>query len=133
MAIHIGKLIKERAKIRRLSQEMIGKKINTTKQNVGNIFRRKSIDTELLLKICEALEYNFFEHYYNEEPLKSMRNEELLRLQDTVKKLNAELTLKNESINTLNYMTEVQKENINFWKEEAKKYLSQKQAAKKKK
>lgn len=126
MAIHIGKLIKAQAKIKRLSQEMIGQKINTTKQNVGNIFRRKSIDTELLLKICEALEFNFFEYYYNEEPLKSMRNQEISGLQDTLKKLKEDLAARNDTITTLKYLTEAQRDSIDLMKEGTKKYNTRK-------
>lgn len=39
------------------------KKINIDSRNIYNIFKRKSIDTELLEKIGEILEYDFFKHY----------------------------------------------------------------------
>ena len=126
MSIHIGKLIKEIAKKKRLSQEAIGKMINTTKQNVGNIFRRKSIDTELLLKISEALEVNFFEYYYNEEPLKSMRNETIKGLMDTVEKQKAELAERADKIATLKDLVESQKDNLSYLKDSAKKYNTKK-------
>ena len=92
MSIHIGQLIKEKVTEKRLSQEALGKMINTTKQNVGNIYKRRSIDTQLLLKLCAVLEFDFFEAFYTEEPLKSMRkketdafNAELNALQSVVK------------------------------------------------
>ena len=77
MSIHIGQLIKEKVTEKRLSQEALGKMINTTKQNVGNIYKRRSIDTQLLLKLCTVLEFDFFEALYAEEPLKSMRQKEI--------------------------------------------------------
>lgn len=126
MSIHIGKLIKEKAKSKRLSQEAIGKMINTTKQNVGNIFRRKSIDTDLLLKISEALEFNFFEYYYNEEPLKSMRNERIKGLMDTVEKQKTELAERAEKIAMLKDLVESQKDNLSLIKESTKKYNTRK-------
>lgn len=39
------------------------KKINTTKQNVYTIFKRQSIDTALLQKISEVLNFDFFKLY----------------------------------------------------------------------
>jgi transcriptional regulator with XRE-family HTH domain len=123
MSIHIGKLIRERAKQKRLSQETIGSLINTTKQNVGNIYKRKSIDTDLLLKICEALEHNFFEYYYSEEPLKSMRTEQMKKYHEENARLNRDLHEKTESMRVLRDLVETQKENMQF-KEKEIKYLT---------
>lgn len=63
MEFHIGELIKKRAKERRIGPTELGKLINTSKQNVYGIFKRQSIDTELLRKLSEALEYDFFYDY----------------------------------------------------------------------
>lgn len=58
--IHIGELIRIRSKELRIGPTELGAKIETSKQNVYGIFKRKSIDTELLSKICKALDYDFF-------------------------------------------------------------------------
>lgn len=58
--IHIGELIRIRSKELRIGPTELGAKIETSKQNVYGIFKRKSIDTELLTKICRALDYDFF-------------------------------------------------------------------------
>ena len=60
MDFHIGELIRERAKSLRIGPTELGSKIETSKQNVYGIFKRRSIDTELLAKISKALEYDFF-------------------------------------------------------------------------
>lgn len=60
MDFHIGELIRERAKTLRIGPTELGAKIETSKQNVYGIFKRRSIDTELLAKICKALEHDFF-------------------------------------------------------------------------
>lgn len=61
MEIHIGKVIKEKVNESQLSVIKFAFIINTTRENVYGIFKRKSIDTELLIKISKALNYNFFE------------------------------------------------------------------------
>ena len=61
--LHIGSLIKEKAKSLRVGPTALAKLINTSKQNVYGIYKRKSIDSELLHSICIALRYDFFRHY----------------------------------------------------------------------
>ncbi|HEX5149990.1 MAG TPA: helix-turn-helix transcriptional regulator [Parafilimonas sp.] len=122
MTVNIGEIIKTKALEKNLSQEKLGRLINKTKQNVNDIFKRKSIDTDLLLKLCEVLQYNFFEHYYDEEPLKSMRNEEF----ETFKKLIGELTKSNEqkddTITNLNKVINANEQLLNILQEERARY-----------
>lgn len=58
-------MIKARAKELRIGPTELGLKIDTSKQNVYGIFKRKSVDTLLLAQISEALGYDFFRHYSN--------------------------------------------------------------------
>ncbi|MBK9452245.1 MAG: hypothetical protein IPN95_23050 [Bacteroidetes bacterium] len=60
--VHIGELIKSRAKAMRLGPTELGARIETSKQNIYGIFKRQSIDTELLTRISLALDYDFFTH-----------------------------------------------------------------------
>lgn len=57
---HIGKKIEEVVRARRIPIVEFAKQINTTRNNTYNIFTRDSIDTELLRKIGEILEFDFF-------------------------------------------------------------------------
>ena len=41
----------------------LGKLINTSKQNIYGIFKRRTIDTGLLKKLSQALDYDFFTLY----------------------------------------------------------------------
>ena len=68
MELHIGELIKQVARTQRVGPTELGEKINTSKQNVYGIFKRKSIDTELLRKISLALQHDFFLHYVRSMP-----------------------------------------------------------------
>jgi integrase len=63
MAINIGEKIKLRAKQLRIGPTELGKLIDTSKQNVYGIYKRKSIDAEILRKLSAALNYDFFEYY----------------------------------------------------------------------
>jgi transcriptional regulator with XRE-family HTH domain len=65
MRIHIGEKIKARAKELRMGPTELAKHISTSKQNVYGIYKRESIDTELLQKISKALGVDFFCHYFD--------------------------------------------------------------------
>ena len=130
MPVNIGEIIRAKTMERNLSQEKLGRLINKTKQNVGNIFKRKSIDTDLLLKLCEVLQYNFFEHYYAEEPLKSMRSEELEAFTTLVNALTKSNEQKDEKIADLNTIIDSNKQLLTVLNEERARY--QKEIGKKK-
>jgi len=59
----IGSIIKEKLKGKGFTVSEFARRINTNRNNVYDIFQRESIDTSLLQKISEVLEYNLFVHY----------------------------------------------------------------------
>lgn len=118
MSIHIGQLIKEKVTEKRLSQEALGKMINTTKQNVGNIYKRRSIDTQLLLKLCVVLEFDFFEAFYSEEPLKSMRKKEIDAFNAEISGLQNIIRQRDERIKDLEEIMNSNKKVISLLEEE---------------
>lgn len=63
--IHIGEKIKNRIEETGISKSEFARRINKARQNIEIIFNKKSIDTQLLLEISKALDYDFFQHYYN--------------------------------------------------------------------
>lgn len=65
MDLHIGSEIKKVAKIRRVGPVELSQLIPMTRQNVDKIYRKQSIDSELLYLISKALDFNFFELYGN--------------------------------------------------------------------
>ena len=124
MEIHIGEKIKNRAKELRIGPTELGQKISTSKQNVYGIYKRKSIDTELLRKLSVALEYDFFLYYVNVLSSLHDRNEiaelggngELNQLREKIMKLEAEFqTLKkeNEYLKKINELLEDKQNNKN--------------------
>ncbi|HOZ86449.1 MAG TPA: helix-turn-helix transcriptional regulator [Bacteroidia bacterium] len=65
--IHIGKKIKEIWKKSRLKGTEFASLINRDRQVIYDIFKRESIDTELLQHISKVLNHDFFV-YYSAEP-----------------------------------------------------------------
>lgn len=66
MKIHIGEKIKEIFESRGMKISEFASRINTVRQNVYKIFKKRDINTERLLKISKVLDYDFFRHYINE-------------------------------------------------------------------
>ena len=61
--VNIGEKIKEQLLIKKMSVADFAKKINTDRNNAYHIFKRKSIDTELLFKVSVILNFDFFQYY----------------------------------------------------------------------
>ena len=66
--IDIGRLIKEKFDEAGMTKEEFADKINKVRSDVYDIFNRKSVDIVLLIKISEALDYDFIRNvYYGEK------------------------------------------------------------------
>lgn len=118
MPIHIGQIIENRAKEKGLSLDEVGKLISKTRQTVADIYKRQSIDTELLLSISRALEFDFFEMYYSEEPLKSMREKELEPYKKEIEELKKLLAYKEQRIVDLERTADSDRKLISYLEEE---------------
>lgn len=62
-APHIGNLIKAELARQGRSTRWLSKQIGCTRQNMYYLLSRSFIYTDQLLKICDALDYNFFKCY----------------------------------------------------------------------
>lgn len=78
MSIHAGKLVKEVFSNSGMSVSELGRRIQTSRQNVYRIFERPSIDTALLKRLGEALQYDFFRHFINPLAEGSLPDAEIL-------------------------------------------------------
>jgi len=91
-----------------MSNAEFARRINTHIRNVYDIFRRKSIDTDLLVTIGSVLEYDFFRYYFlplrekvpiaNEPKNQYTTNTENKRLQKKIKALEKEIGLLKERL-----------------------------------
>ena len=62
--IHIGSIIKQKVEDSSLTVKEFANRINCERTTVYHIFRQKSIDIEKLMKISEALNYDFITEVY---------------------------------------------------------------------
>ena len=62
-APHIGKLIKEELERQERTVSWFARKLYCDRSNVYKLFKRSTIDTELLLRISLILNHDFFGEY----------------------------------------------------------------------
>ena len=66
--IHIGSIIAKKLTEKSMTKTELADRINKERSTVYGIFNRKSVDTELLIEISKALDYDFIRSvYYGEE------------------------------------------------------------------
>jgi len=61
--VEIGQKIKEVFDHRRMKLTDFADELGTVRQNVYRIFKKRHLDTGLLLKISQVLDHNFFQYY----------------------------------------------------------------------
>ena len=66
--VEIGQKIKEVFEARHKKLTEFADELGTVRQNVYRIFRKRHLDTGLLLKISQVLDYNFFQYYVESQP-----------------------------------------------------------------
>ena len=60
---HIGSIIKEELERQERSVSWFARKLNCDRSNIYKLFKRSTVDTELLLRISAVLHCNFFDTY----------------------------------------------------------------------
>ena len=61
--IHIGQLIREQLKADQRSASWLAREIGCSRNHLYKVFRKSSLDGELLLCISLAMNFNFFQYY----------------------------------------------------------------------
>jgi transcriptional regulator with XRE-family HTH domain len=61
--VEIGQKVKEVFDSKQMKLTDFADSLGTVRQNVYRIFRKRHLDTGLLLKISQVLEHNFFQYY----------------------------------------------------------------------
>ncbi|PTT34454.1 transposase [Chryseobacterium sp. HMWF028] len=61
--IHIGSLIRSKVEEHQISIERISRFLEFTEEDVEKLYHAKSIDTDILLKWCKLLKFDFFRFY----------------------------------------------------------------------
>lgn len=63
MEVHIGNVIKEELIRQGRSASWLARVLYCDRSNVYKLFKKKSLDSDLLLRISEALQTDFFRYY----------------------------------------------------------------------
>lgn len=74
MAIHVGGKIREIFDGKGMSISEFARRINMSRENIYDIFKRKTIDTGLLETISSTLEHDFFQ-YFSQSTLEGYKSE----------------------------------------------------------
>lgn len=111
MAVHIGKLISKKIKEIGMSKSELSRRINVTPQSTHYILAKNSIDTNLLLKISRALDYDFFQHYLGLNP-QGKGNETLINVSSA--ELKNQIAEIRKEINTLELHNSYLREIVNL-------------------
>ncbi|CAD0222878.1 transposase [Chryseobacterium sp. D764] len=61
--IHIGSLIRTKVEEHQISIERISRFLNEPEDHVEMMYQAKSIDTDMLMKWCKLLKFDFFRFY----------------------------------------------------------------------
>jgi transcriptional regulator with XRE-family HTH domain len=93
-AVHIGALIQQVFEQKGSKLSDFAEQLGTVRQNVYRIFKKRHLDTGLLLRISQVLEHNFFQYYCQEGEQDSLKDLQL-------SKLNEELNLATKEISYL--------------------------------
>lgn len=114
MSIHIGKEIHKLVKMAGLKTKIIANFINASESSVYKIYNRETIDIDKLIKLSQLLNTNLFELYLDEEPLKSMANNNLDKLSTELDILKSILNQKEKRISELESINSSQQKIIDL-------------------
>lgn len=62
-SLHIGHLIQEQLRKDQRSVGWLAREIHCTRNNLYKIFNKSSLDSDLILRISNAMNFNFFQYY----------------------------------------------------------------------
>jgi uncharacterized protein YlxW (UPF0749 family) len=80
MPIHIGQLVQAEVERQKLTQKEFGALINRNEKTVPDIYGRSTMATDLLVTISIALKKDFLKFYYEEDEMKTLRDDEIAYL-----------------------------------------------------
>jgi transcriptional regulator with XRE-family HTH domain len=80
MTVEIGQKIKEVFDQQNIKLTDFADELGTVRQNVYRIFKKRHLDTGLLLKISQVLNHNFFQYYVATSTEDVVNSEEVKKL-----------------------------------------------------
>lgn len=61
--IHIGQLIQAQLEADKRSVSWLAREIGCTRNHIYKIFKKTSLDSDLILRISKAMQFNFFKYF----------------------------------------------------------------------
>lgn len=107
--VEIGQKIKEVFDGRHMKLTDFADELGTVRQNVYRIFRKRHLDTGLLLKISQVLHHNFFQ-YYVDRPQDTLENESINQLKIEAIDYQQQLDLSKKEIDYLRKIIKLMEE-----------------------
>lgn len=100
MEINIGDIIKKEAIKQNLSNSQLATKLNVKNtQNIDYDLKQDILSLDKLKLYSQALNHNFLQYYYNEEPYKTLRKKENEIFLNEINELKSQLGDANKTIN----------------------------------
>jgi hypothetical protein len=111
MTVEIGHKIREVFDHQSMKLTDFADELGTVRQNVYRIFKKRHLDTGLLLKISQVLNHNFFQYYVSSEEVASPPpSEEAVKLAREVTEYNRQLELAKKEIDYLRKIIKLMEE-----------------------
>ncbi len=98
--VHIGKKIEEVVRAKRIGISELAELINKSRPLVYDIFDRESIDTALLKRLSEVLNFNFFGLYFPGNELNAQQQNPPLSKDELIELLKREIIEKNKALDS---------------------------------
>lgn len=111
MTVEIGHKIKEVFDNRNMKLTDFADELGTVRQNVYRIFKKRHLDTGLLLKISQVLNHNFFQYYVATSESSSLeQNQQFKKLMSDVSESQRQLDLAKKEIDYLRKIIKLMEE-----------------------
>ncbi|MCS3797855.1 hypothetical protein [Niastella sp. OAS944] len=117
MSIHLGEIVQKTVEAKRLTYKEFGALIHRNEKTIPDIYDRAAMSTDLLVTISKALNTDFFAVFYTEEPLKSLRHDEVADLNNQIQTFTEQVQRITEENNRLQKELSLTQELVKYLKE----------------
>lgn len=111
MTVDIGQKIKEVFDRQNMKLTDFADELGTVRQNVYRIFKKRHLDTGLLLKISQVLDHNFFQYYVTDtDTLDAHQSEQMRKIANEASEHQRQLELAKKEIDYLRKIIKLMEE-----------------------
>ena len=110
MTVESGQKIKEVFDKRQMKLTDFADQLGTVRQNVYRIFKKRHLDTGLLLKISQVLNHNFFQYYVNSPTPEIESSESLAGIKKEIYEQTNQLDLAKKEVDYLRKIIKLMEE-----------------------